>query len=160
MTEYTDLALDEENDLDFVWLDDTNQNTDVPQISGADEVEQSLTLLLQTWQGEFFADKEMGIDAEEVFGKNADESLLQSLLANALEQDERVSRVEVTSVEDAGENDDDDDTDTDSDDEDDDDEEFYNERSIEVAFEVTLVSDSDEEEAEEESLEMEATLNA
>ena len=67
-TDLLDLALDADGDLDFT-------STDVKTIVGADGVKQLLEIALQTFQGEWFFDEEIGVPYfQDLLGQKFSES--------------------------------------------------------------------------------------
>lgn len=73
------------------------ENGDIATVTGDDELEQSVSIIIQTRLGEFEPDAELGLDPENMFGKNINEEYLATDIADAItEQEPRV--VAVTSV--------------------------------------------------------------
>lgn len=78
-----DILLTEDGDIGFS-----------SDISGVNEIMQSIRIILETKRGEFIADETMGLDTSDLLGKQYNERYAVAAIREALQQEPRISTVE------------------------------------------------------------------
>lgn len=82
-----DTQLDSTGDISF-------ENGDIAIVTDDEELEQSVSIIVQTRLGEFEPGPDLGLDPENMFGKSINEEYLATDIADAItEQEPRVASV-------------------------------------------------------------------
>ncbi|KRL81815.1 DUF2634 domain-containing protein [Ligilactobacillus equi] len=82
------------SDGDFTFADN-----DIQVVSDLEEIEQTVSLVVKTRKGEFFADENLGMDQSFLTEKGATDTYIASCITDALSQEERVINANVTKIE-------------------------------------------------------------
>ncbi|QAS52800.1 DUF2634 domain-containing protein [Halobacillus litoralis] len=69
------------------------ENGDMVEIDGAEEIKQSLSLILSTNKGEWFLDPEMGLDFNALLDKPSD-TRIRAAVIEAISQESRVQTID------------------------------------------------------------------